>query len=246
MKTNTSQDATFSSFEFLTAICHEIKTPLSAIMGFSEALKEDINNPKLIRDCAEYAQDINDVAHDLNELVHDLLDIGQVISGNFSTNLTKEIDIKDSIKRSIRINYDYALKRNISIQTQISNEVKYIKLDAKRMKQIFTNILSNAIKYSPSHSEIKISARNITANFFNNLKPALEIIIKDNGFGMTEEQIEAAFLKYNTISNPNSNKVESFGFGLSITKQLIERQNGVIEVTSKVNEGTAVKLIFPY
>lgn len=234
-----SYQLSFSSHEFLSAICHELKTPLNAIVGFSAALREDIHNPKLTKDCAEYAQEINEVANDLNDLVHDLLDVGQAISGNFSVDLSKEIDVRDAIKRSIRINYDYALKRNISIKSEISDEIKMIKLDAKRMKQILTNLISNAIKYSPNDSEIKISAKNIGDT-------TLEISIHDHGFGMTADQVKTAFLKYGTVPNPNSNDVESFGFGLPITKKLVEIQNGNIEIESEVDEGTVMKLSFSY
>jgi signal transduction histidine kinase len=247
MKINSSlTNHSFTASEFLCAICHELKTPLNAIVSFSEAIKEDINNPKLIKDCAEYAQEINHAANDLNDLVHDLLDVGQVTSGNFSVDLTKKIDVRDIIKRSVRINYDYSLKRNIVIETEISDDIKPINLDSKRMKQILANLISNAIKYSAPHSKVKISAKNINAVFSDYSVPAIEITICDHGFGMTESEIKTAFSKYKTIQNPNSNKVDSFGFGLPITKQLVENQKGIIEAKSKINEGTAIKLIFPY
>jgi two-component system cell cycle sensor histidine kinase PleC len=242
-----SNQLSFSSSEFLSAICHELKTPLNAIIAFSETLKEDINNPKLLKDCAGYAQEINDVANDLNDLVHDLLDVGQVASGNFSVDLTQEIDVNDIIKRAVRINYDYSLKRNISIKIDVSQEINPIKLDAKRMKQVLTNLISNAVKYSAAHGQIKISAENTSIVSSNNTSAsAIKITICDCGFGMTKEQIQTAFLKYGTVSNPNSNKVDSFGFGLPITKQLVEAQNGKIEIESEVGKGAIIKLIFPY
>ena len=73
-----------------------------------------------------------------------------------------------------------------------------------------------------------------------------EIIVADQGFGMTPSQVETAFEKYQTIENPNSGKVDSFGLGLPIVKQLVELQNGTIEVRSELNKGTEVKLKFPY
>jgi len=248
MKTNNlpSSQPSFSSSEFIFAICHELRTPLNAIVGFSEALKEDVNDPKLIKDCAEYAQEISAAAMDLNELIHDLLDVGQASSGNFAVDVSQEIDVRDAVKRSVRINYDYALRRNISINVCISNEIKPIKLDAKRMKQILTNLISNAIKYSPTHSEIKILANNVIATFSGSSVLAMEIAVHDCGFGMTKEQIEIAFSKYGTIENPNSKNVESFGFGLPIVKQLVEAQGGKIEIKSEVNAGSVIKIIFPY
>ncbi len=236
----------FAQSEFLSAICHELKTPISAIISFSEILREDIRNPKLITDCSDYIKEINSAANDLNELVHDLLDVEQALSGNFSVDLNKKIDVGDIIKRSIRINYDYSLKRGILIKSEISDDVKPINLDPKRMKQILSNLISNALKYSPHNSEVTIAVKNVDTTFTNKIVPGIEITVCDNGFGMTDEQIKTAFSKYETISNPNSGKVDSFGFGLPITKQLVEAQGGSIEIGSKVGIGTEMKLIFLY
>ncbi len=117
-----------------------------------------------------------------------------------------------------------------------------IKLDAKRIKEVLTNLISNAVKYSPKQSEVKITAK----NSFENNQEFLEICVVDQGFGMTNSQIQTAFQKYQTIQNPNLGSVDSFGLGLPITKQLVELQNGKLEVRSELNKGTEIKLKFPY
>ena len=120
-------------------------------------------------------------------------------------------------------------------------------------RQILVNLISNAIKYSPKNTEIKISAKQVTTggsavpgdtSVTNN--NFLQIIVSDQGFGMTDPQLENAFQKYQTIQNPNSGKVDSFGLGLPIVKQLVELQRGTIEIESELNKGTAIKLKFPY
>jgi signal transduction histidine kinase len=286
--------ATFPPSDFISSISHELKTPLNAIIAFADLLKEnlsliskiedkelDSNKQKmLVAEANDFVKEISLVAGDMNELIHDLLDVGSLASGNFSIDLSKEIDIADVIKRSVRINHDFAIRRGIQIKVEIGDDLgvaviqnternllnseskkthemsRYarhdivgchpafiagsskIHLDAKRMKQILINLISNAIKYSPEKTEIKISCK-------ENQK-FLEIIISDQGFGMSEEEIDKAFEKYQTIENPNRGKVDSFGLGLPITKKLVELQNGKIEVRSKVNEGTEVILKFPY
>ncbi len=228
--------------DFLYAICHELKTPLNALISFSQALQEEISNPNSIKDCTDYAREINLAALDLNELIHDLLDVGQSSSGNFSVNLGDKIDIKEIIKRSIRLNYDYSLRRRVSLKAEIVDDIGLINLDEKRVKQVLVNLISNAIKYSRENSEVKIIAKKVNKNN----KDYLEIIISDQGFGMSEEDIASAFQKYRTIENPNSNQVDSFGLGLPITKQLVELQNGRIEIKSKLAVGTEVFLEFSY
>jgi len=227
--------------DFLSAISHELKTPISAILALSEILKDEANG--FVDSCskeerADIIKDINLAALELNELVHDLLDVGQIASGNFSVDVSKEIDLADVVKRSVKLNYDYALRRNIAIKTEVSAEIKPIKLDAKRMKQILTNLISNAIKYSPANTEVKIICESD--------EKYLNISVIDQGFGMTLDQLQTAFTKYKTIPNPNSNQVDSFGFGLPITKQLVELQNGEIEVRSEIEKGTEIKIKFPY
>ncbi len=267
---NQKNQENFSQNEFLSAISHELKTPLNAILGFCDILKEKIKDSNsaslsfssssnsststkpnfLDPEFLDYIKEINHAALEMKELVLDLLDVGAIASGNFSVDLGSEIDICDIIKRAVRLNYDYALKRNVSLKIEIADDVKLIKLDAKRMKQILTNLISNAVKYSPQKSEVKIICKNIAPHPLKTaFKPNpefLEISVIDQGFGMTKQQIEIAFQKYQTIQNPNSGSVDSFGLGLPITKQLIELQNGNLEVSSEVNKGTAMKMKFPY
>ena len=223
------------SNDLLPAVAHELKTPLSAIVSFSDSLQEELQNPQSKEECLNYAREINSAALDLMEVVNDLLDIKG--DGFFKVNLSDEIDLKDVIKRAIRLNYDYALRRNIIINSDIADNLNGIRLDKKRMKQILTNLISNAIKYSPKHSEVKI-----TAKIENNI---LEIIVLDHGFGMSQIQVKRAFQKYETIKNPNSDKVDSFGLGLAIVKELVELQKGKIEIKSELNKGTKIKLSFP-
>ncbi|MDX2082749.1 MAG: HAMP domain-containing sensor histidine kinase, partial [Rickettsiales bacterium] len=184
---------------------------------------------------------------ELNELFKDLLDIGSSnIRKGFSLNLNDKVNINHIIKRSIKLNQNFANNRNIKITTKIADKIAddnfVINLDGKRTKQILTNLISNAIKYSNENTEVKIIADEIENK--DNQK-FLQIKVVDQGFGMTPNQIKLAFEKYQTIKNPNSNKVDSFGLGLPIVKELVRAQNGKIEVNSKPNYGTEVIITFP-
>ncbi len=226
----------FSGNEFLSAICHELKTPLSAIIAFSDILKDEISTSKSVEECLDYVKEIKNAASDLFDMVHDLLDVQKVESGNFSLNLDNNINLHEVLRRSIKLNSDYALKKNITLKLEIAENLTPIKLDEKRMRQIFINLISNALKYSPDYSEIKI-----TALEFDDF---LEISVADQGFGMNKFEIETAFLKYKTIANQSSRKVDSFGFGLPIVKHLVEMQGGKIEIESEPKKGTKVVIRF--
>jgi len=219
----------FHSSDFLPAIAHELKTPLSAIIALAEELRHNIDDNELIGD-------IISVANDMNELVYDLLDVSHI--EDFTVDLSRKIAIENVLKKAIRLNRDYAIKRGILIECEVEENVSAINLDEKRTKQILTNLISNSIKYSPAKTKIKISAKS-NDEF-------LEITIADQGFGMTKEQIQIAFQKYRTISNPHFGKIDSFGLGLPIVKRLVELQNGIIEVESEMGKGTEVGLKFFY
>ena len=160
-KGSSQKSKSFKSSDFINSIIHEIKNPLNAIICFSEFLKQEVKNPKLAEECADYAIEINQAANDLSEIVEDLLDVGSIASGNFSVDLSNDICVKDLIRRVIKLNYDLTLRRRIRLKMQVADDVSVIKLDVRRMKQILANLISNAIKYSDKNTEITISAKNI-------------------------------------------------------------------------------------
>ena len=229
-----------SQSEFLSAIFHELKTPISAIIGLSEILQQgDVSKDE----CKEFIDDINLAAQDLNQLVQDLLDLELKNESNFSVDLSDKIDAKDVIKRAVKLNYPHALRRKITIKTEVAENINPINLDVKRLKQIITNLISNSIKYSPDNTTITVTAKEAINS---NNKKFLKISVKDQGFGMSEEELSLVFKKYQIFKNPNSHKVDSFGMGLCIVKELVELQKGEIFLESKVSEGTDVCLVFGY
>jgi signal transduction histidine kinase len=231
-----------SQRDFINSIIHELRGPLNAITGFSSLIKQDLKNFKSIENCLDYASEIEKAALDLSDFICDLLEVNSISEYTFSVNLNNKIDIADIIKRSIRLNYNSSIRKSIIINTEISEDLLPINLDAKRMKQIFSNLISNAIKYSPEGTEINIYAKNIVINQLN----LLQVIVADNGFGMDRHKLRSVFKKYKTIENANSEIVDSFGLGLSITKELVELQNGKILVNSTVDKGSEFILEFPY
>lgn len=241
---NIRKDENFSQKEFLNAIIHELKNPLNAIVGLSQILRNEEFYKVSLEERVDYLKDIDESANDLNEIIHDLLDVG--IGGSngdsFSVDLSEEIDIENVVRRVVKLNKDYAMRRGIAIDVEVAEGVSLIHLDLKRMKQILSNLISNSVKYSPEKTKIKIKIKDILIDGDRYLK----IMVSDQGFGMTDEQIEQAFEKYKIIDNPNRKKVDSFGLGLPIVKKLVELQKGKIVVKSEPNKGTDFILKFPY
>ena len=247
----------FSQSEVLSSICHEFKTPTAAILALSEILREDLSDTVLARLDAELAKEvkeciekINETAAELLELANDFLDTSNHGVEDFKINRNNQVDIAEIINRSVQLNYDYSLKKNIRIQLAIDPQIGLVRLDARRMKQIITNLVCNALKYSDARTEIKISAHLLVAELaivnsgIGGARKILEIIVEDQGFGMTDEQVKIAFQKYHVVENHRDSKVDSFGLGLAIVKRLVELQDGRIEVLSVVGMGTKIKMKF--
>ena len=248
---NETNCSSFSNFNLLPSITHDLKNPLFAIISLSDILRSELaeenfsdsdfaSMKKMLMETRSGLGDIASVAEDMLSLVQDLLDVSAVSSGIVSVDLSKEIDVKDLILRSVRVNKDFAMRMGVSLRGEVEEDVSFARLDMRRMKQVLANFISNSIKYSPKKTTIVVSAKNVMIEGAKHL----QIVVKDQGFGMTKEQLEKAFEKYQTIANPNSDKVDSFGLGLPLAKELIERQEGKLIAQSVPMEGTRMEMVF--
>jgi len=247
--------------EFLAQSVHEFKNFVFGIQGCAEIIKSDLKN--LIHkiesgsNCDqanslhelkidfELSLDIIGSTYELTGFINDLIDLHQTESGEFKINKSPNpTDINNILKQSVKLMQKRAKKSNILIITKIEeNLYQPLFLDQRRVKQVAINLISNAVKYSPQETVIEIFAKNIDDE--KGIKPKrVEIIFRDHGFGMTEEEIEIALQKYKTVENVNSGKVDSIGLGLPIVKYLVEKQGGALEIKSEKNIGTTIRVVF--
>lgn len=167
-----------------------------------------------------------------------MLDINQISTENFSVDLSKKIDVCEIIRKVVRLNKCYGMKRYVTIKLEIFGDIRPINLDAKRLKQVMMNLISNAIKYTKEKTEVKVVVQ-VVDDF-------LEISVIDAGYGMNEEQIKIAMKKYGRVANENHRGIDSVGLGLPITKVLVETQKGEMQISSIPNQGTCMKIKFSY
>ena len=220
--------------EILSSISHEIRNPIGIIIGASYLLK-DSSKDLLNKACQGYIDEIEESSKEILELLEDLLDMSQLNSDEFTADLSKRIDLSQIIKRAVKTSSHAYIGKRVTIRSDIGN-LPEINLDGRRIKQILINLISNAIKYSDQNKEINVSA--------NVVNGKIEIIVTDQGFGMSEEDIEIALQKYQTINNKNTGRVDSFGLGLPLIKHLVEIQNGTLDIKSKYDQGTKVAMQF--
>lgn len=227
------QETTRLKSEFLTSMSHEFRTPLNAIIGFSEMLLTgnygELNNKQY-----QYLNNISISGKHLLSLVNDILDLSKVESGNMILNI-EEFNIQNVINETVSVLSSMALKKSINIKVNLQNII--LKADNMKFHQIMYNLLSNAIKFTGENGEIKIKA--------SLLQDKIKVEIQDNGIGIANSDRDKVFSEFRQIDSSYARKQEGTGLGLTLTKKLIELHNGYIDFESIQNEGTKFWFVLP-
>ena len=229
--------------EFISQIAHDIRTPMNAVFGFLEIAQANIEN----REKVEYCLDKIRVAGNfMKELVNDVLDISRMENGQMKLNPEK-MSLTGLIEEFPVILEHSKREKELTIHMNIHDIIHdQIMADPLRIKQIYSNVLSNAIKYTPDHGKIdfEIYQEEIRASD----KVRIVALIRDTGIGMSEEYMERMYSKFTRETDTRINKVSGYGLGLSIVRQLVDLMGGRIDVKSTVGKGTTfcIRLDFPY
>ncbi|WP_448605806.1 sensor histidine kinase [Neorickettsia risticii] len=218
--------------QFLANVSHELKTPLNAIIGFSDLIR---TAEVLGTEHREYANDIYYSGNHLLNLINDILD--------FSKSELNNLEIKPTLFDLVRltetcIRMTTTKRKKIKIVKSFFSNKILIKSDHKRVKQVILNILSNSIKFTNEDGLIKISIIRLPSE--------IEIEISDNGVGIPEKDIAKALSVFGQSNTELSRKYDGAGIGLPLSKKLVELMGGAFEIESKEGSGTVVKIRLPY
>ncbi len=221
--------------DFIATAAHELRTPLVAILGFAEIL-ESTDQPRIsAQQQQSYSSIIRSNADILNRLVDDLLDVEQIqLKNPFILTLEKSSPAKLINETLASFTLNYPDHRFILTHTEPLPESMWV--DSVRATQVLNNLLDNAVKYSPEGRIVEIT----TETDENQVK----ISIKDQGVGMTSEEIEQIFHRFYR-ANPMNAVTQGLGLGMCIVKRIIEDHGGEICVTSRPGEGTTVTFTLP-
>ncbi|MGA7193455.1 MAG: ATP-binding protein, partial [Anaerolineales bacterium] len=212
-------------------IAHELRTPLSIILGHAEALSEGKLNPT-----PETFDIVYDEAKRLSLLVEDLRTLSLSEAGELTLAL-QPISPSDLIDRVVGAYLPKARALNVSLQTNEDASLPDINADSHRIIQVFGNLLENALRYTSSGGRIKLSARSVSDE--------VEFRIQDNGPGISEIDLPHIFDRFYRGDKSRSRQDGGSGLGLAISKSIIEAHDGRIWAESAVNEGTAVVFVLP-
>ncbi|MFH0702558.1 MAG: ATP-binding protein [bacterium] len=221
--------------EFLANISHEFRTPLNAIIGFSEALNLKIFG-SLNEKQEEYIDDIHTSGIHLLGMINDLLDLSK-IEANEMQLYKRQFSVYEAVSEVINVVRALANKKKISIEVLCDDKNINIFADYRKFQQILYNLLSNATKFTPENGQIKIG--------INKIDDKIKIYVKDNGIGIDSKFHEKIFIKFQQIDSSYVRKQGSTGLGLTITKELIEMHGGKIWVESSLTKGAIFTFALP-
>ena len=220
---------------------HDIRTPMNAIIGFTEMAQKHIDDPEKVVDCLGK---VHSSGKHLLSLINDVLEMSRIESGKFQIE-EQVINIREASKPAMFIAYENAKERDITL-TLHSGPVgdEYIYGDPLKISQIALNIMSNAIKYTNPGGKVDVRVDGVPCDDPDRL--VCDLIIADNGIGMSEEFLKRVFEPFERSANSTKTGIQGTGLGMAITKELVERMGGKIWIESRLGAGTKVTVRFNF
>jgi PAS domain S-box-containing protein len=219
--------------DFVSSVSHELRTPLASILGFSSTILRDKNMAENIKE--EFINIIYQESQRLSKLIEDILNISRLESGRVTYRLHR-IDFVPVISEIIEVHRLQAEEKGILFKDSLQEGSTQIFADSNAMKQVLTNLVGNAIKFTLEKGQIDIRL------FSENNSVIFEI--SDTGIGIPESEQKNIFNKFYRVYRPGL-EITGTGLGLSIVKEILDAHQAQIEVESQENKGTTFRLIFP-
>ncbi len=222
--------------DFLARMSHELRSPLNAILGFSEVIAEQVFGPEGVDRYEDYAKNIHEAGAHLLALINDILDLSKVEAGELQLTL-EPIELKELIHGSVQLMTPMAEKRGVQLVVDLGRSPLSLVADRRRLRQMVMNVVSNAIKFTLAGGMVMITAHQEQAS--------IVIDIADSGIGMTPDQIKIAMQPFGQVATESPYAQVGTGLGLPIVASLVELHGGTLNIQSTPNVGTTISLTLP-
>lgn len=225
-----AQQANRAKSDFLANMSHEIRTPINAVLGMDEMILRESTNPQIL----EYASDIKQAGSMLLSLINDILDFSKIESGKMDI-IPVDYDLGILLGDTIDMIRSRAEEKKLQLELKIESTTPvHLHGDEVRLRQIITNILTNAVKYTPEGKvTLTVSGKKVSDEAVQ-----LYISVKDTGIGIKEEDMGRLFDSFQRVDESRNRNIEGTGLGLSITMRLLNLMGSGLEVKSTYGEGS--------
>jgi two-component system phosphate regulon sensor histidine kinase PhoR len=218
--------------EFLATVSHDLKQPLSTMRGYLDLLQ--MTNTFDARSM-RYIDNVNRSFDTMHRLISDLLDIARIESGLSIED--KPVDLHQVLAESRKLVIGDAQQKSQTFDMAVPDALPPLYGDAFRLQQVFVNLFSNAIKYTPPEGQVQVSVTVVSDR--------VQIQVEDNGLGISPEDVSQIFDRFYRVRRPETDSIEGTGLGLAIVRSLVEAHSGKITVSSELGEGSTFRVTFP-
>ena len=231
-----AEEASRAKSAFLAAMSHELKTPLNAVLGFSEIIRDEVLGPIQPPRYRAYASDIHASGTRLLAIISDVLDVARLSGGAITLN-ARPYPVAVLAEEAVTM-ARIATEDQRDVTLEIAPGLPQIDADPQRLRQSLSNLLSNALKFTPEGGQIALKAWRDAAG-------GVCFAVRDTGIGMDREKIAAALEPFRQLDGSLARRFEGAGLGLAITKSLVELHGGTLTIESAIGAGTTVTIALP-
>ena len=229
-----AETASMAKTRFLNNMSHDIRTPMNAILGYAQLMEDELKG-KDLPETSEHLKKLQQSGDLLLSIINNVLDMAQIESGKMEIdeNYARIEDIRQTL---FEIFEDEAKKKNLELHYTINIEHEHILTDITKVKEIFVNILSNAIKYTPSGGSVMLNIDELACD-----EPGYMIVrtsVSDTGIGMSRDYLTKIFDAFTRERNTTKSKITGSGLGMSIVKKYVDLLDGTIDVESELGKGS--------
>ena len=229
-----AEDASLAKTRFLNNMSHDIRTPMNAILGYAQLMENELKGKEL-PETSEHLEKLQQSGNLLLSIINNVLDMAQIESGRMvlDENYCRIEDIRQTL---FEIFTDEAKKKNLALHYTINVEHEHILTDTTKVKEIFVNILSNAIKYTPSGGSVRVNVDELPCD-----EPGYMMVrtrVSDTGIGMSPEYLTNIFEAFTRERDTTKSKIAGTGLGMSIVKNYVDLLGGTIDVESGLGKGS--------
>ncbi|MFV0295359.1 MAG: sensor histidine kinase [Hyphomicrobiaceae bacterium] len=229
--------ATRVKSEFISNMSHELRTPLNTVIGFSKLLTEHGQGRIGADEVVEYARLIQDAAANLLSIINDILDMSKIQAGHYNLDMI-DVNLDEVLEAVVASQRGAASFAGVKLNLAMPDEQLTLKGDPQKLRQIFNNLISNAVKFSTNGGTVDVIVELTTDS-------SILVTVHDTGIGIDAEELEIALSPFGQVDASKSRSREGTGLGLPIAKALIELHGGELILTSEKSKGTDAKVKFP-